>query len=318
MEGLMKRKLIAAAALLACGLALVWGRPDFDAARRLQTGTTAEAAPAREHCGTRDLDETTAAQYESALSNFNSRRSPGQIRRSGSVTVGVYFHVVNKGAGAANGDVPTKWLRDQIDVLNAAYAGADPHATATSVNTPFRFALVGVDRTTNAAWFNAAIGSPEERAMKTALHVGGANTLNFYVTNAGNNLLGWATFPFWYEGDPLMDGVVVLYSSLPGGNCCEPRVYNQGDTGTHEVGHWLGLFHTFQGGCAANYNDFIADTPSERKPAFGCPVGLDSCPGPGADPIENFMDYSEDSCMYQFTPGQSARMEALSLQYRGL
>ena len=154
--------------------------------------------------------------------------------------------------------------------------------------------------------------------MKAALHVGGANTLNFYVTNAGGTLLGWATFPFSYEGDPQMDGVVVLYSSLPGGNCCEPRVYNQGDTGTHEVGHWLGLFHTFQGGCAAIYNDFVADTPAERKPAFGCPVGLDTCPGPGVDPIENFMDYSEDSCMYQFTSGQSARMEALSLQYRGL
>ena len=204
------------------------------------------------------------------------------------------------------------------DRLNAAYAGADPAAGASSANTPFRFEIVGVDRTTNAAWFNAAIGSPEEREMKTALHVGGADTLNFYVTNAGGTLLGWATFPFWYEGDPQMDGVVVLYSSLPGGNCCEPRTYNLGDTGTHEVGHWLGLFHTFQGGCAANYNDFVEDTPSERKPAFGCPVGLDSCPKPGLDPIENFMDYSEDTCMYKFTPGQSARADALSAFYRGL
>jgi len=314
----MKRKLPVSAALLALALALVWGHPALDDARTLQAGTTAEAASARDYCGTKQLDETTAAQYQSALNNFNSKRSPGQIRKSGSVTVGVFFHVVSKGAGAANGDVPDKWLRNQIDVLNAAYAGADPNAGPASANTPFRFALVGVDRTTNAAWFNAAVGSPEERAMKTALHVGGANTLNFYVTNAGGNLLGWATFPFWYEGDPQMDGVVVLYSSLPGGDCCAPRTYNQGDTGTHEIGHWLGLFHTFQGGCAANFNDFVADTPSERKPAFGCPVGLDSCPGPGADPIENFMDYSEDSCMYQFTPGQSARMEALSLQYRGL
>jgi hypothetical protein len=310
----MKRKLFVCAALAALALGLAWGRQPLGGAPAVQ----ARAAAAREHCGTKQLDETTAAQYEAALNNYNSRRSPGQIRKSGSVTVGVYFHVVNKGAGAANGDVPDKWLREQINVLNAAYAGADPNAGPGSANTPFRFALVGVDRTTNAAWFNAAIGSPEERAMKTALHVGGANTLNFYVTNAGGDLLGWATFPFWYEGDPQMDGVVVLYASLPGGNCCEPRVYNQGDTGTHEVGHWLGLFHTFQGGCAANYNDFVADTPSERKPAFGCPTGLDSCPGAGADPIENFMDYSEDSCMYQFTSGQSARMEALSLLYRGL
>jgi hypothetical protein len=315
----MKRKLILSAALLSLGLALVWGYPTREgSSRKMQLTTTALAAPARDYCGTKQIDEATATQYQAKLNDFNSRRSPGQIRKSGSVTIGVYFHVVNKGTGVANGDVPTKWLRDQIDVLNAAYAGADPNAQPTSVNTPFRFALVGVDRTTNAAWFNAGIDSAEEREMKTALHVGGADTLNFYVNNAGGVYLGWATFPFWYAGDPTQDGVVVLYSSLPGGSCCEPRTYNQGDTGTHEVGHWLGLFHTFQGGCAAVYNDFVADTPAERKPAFGCPVGLDSCPGAGLDPIENFMDYSEDSCMYQFTAGQSARMEALSLQYRGL
>jgi Pregnancy-associated plasma protein-A len=325
----MKRKLFVPLALLALGLALVWARPALNHARAARPRTTpapaaqktaakALAAKERQHCGTRDIDETIATQYEAALDEFNARRNPGQIRRSGAVTIGVYFHVINKGKGLANGDVTIKMLRDQIDVLNAAYAGTDPAAGATAANTPFRFALVGVDRTTNADWFNAGIDSAAEREMKTALHVGGANTLNFYVTNAGGNLLGWATFPFWYEADPTQDGVVVLYSSLPGGNCCEPRTYNQGDTGTHEVGHWLGLFHTFQGGCAAVYNDFVADTPSERKPAFGCPVGLDSCPGAGLDPIENFMDYSEDSCMYQFTSGQSARMEGLSLQYRGL
>lgn len=316
----MKRKFLVCATLLSLGLALALAHKPLDAARPAQARVAPAAASAssRDRCGTKEIDATIATQYEASLNNFNSRRSPGQIRKSGSVTVGVYFHVVNKGAGVDNGDVPLKWLRAQIDVLNAAYAGADPASAPTSANTPFRFSLVGVDRTTNAAWFDAAVGSPEERAMKTALHVGGANTLNFYVTNAGGNLLGWATFPFWYEGDPLMDGVVVLYSSLPGGNCCEPRVYNQGDTGTHEIGHWLGLFHTFQGGCAANYNDFVADTASERKPSFGCPFGQDSCPGAGVDPIENFMDYTEDSCMYQFTSGQSARMEALSLQYRGL
>jgi len=279
---------------------------------------TPAPASQKDRCGTKHIDESIAVQYEASLNNFNAQRNPGQIRKSGSVTIGVFFHVVNKGPGIENGDVPVKWLKDQIRVLNAAYAGADPTAVPASANTPFRFEMIGVDRTTNAAWFNSGIDSAEERAMKAALHVGGANTLNFYVNNAGGVYLGWATFPFWYAGDPLQDGVVVLYSSLPGGDCCGSRVYNQGDTGTHEIGHWLGLFHTFQGGCAAVYNDFVADTPSERKPAFGCPVGLDTCPGEGLDPIENFMDYSEDFCMYQFTAGQSARMEGLSAQYRGL
>ena len=319
----MKRKLFIALALSVLGLALVWARPAINLASAKHASAPAVAvakdtSSRTERCGTKHIDESVATQYDKALTAFNAKRSPGQIRKSGSVTIGVFFHVVNKGAGIANGDVPTKWLRDQIDVLNAAYAGADYASTETSANTPFRFAMIGVDRTTNAAWFNSGIDSAAEREMKAALHVGGANTLNFYVNNAGGVYLGWATFPFWYADDPLQDGVVVLYSSLPGGDCCGSSVYNEGDTGTHEVGHWLGLFHTFQGGCAANYNDFVADTPSERSPAFGCPAGRDTCPGPGVDPIENFMDYTDDDCMYQFTNGQSGRMEGLSALYRGL
>ena len=317
----MKRKLsifVALVALAVVGVAIPTTVNNAGAQRKVKTPTAQKGAPVRAHCATRHIDETTAVQYEEALNNFNSRRSPGQIRQSGSVTIGVFFHVVNKGPGIENGDVPTKWLRDQINVLNAAYAGADPNAGATAANTPFRFEIIGVDRTTNEEWFNSAIDSEEEREMKAALRVGGPDVLNFYVTNAGGLYLGWATFPFWYEADPLQDGVVVLYSSLPGGDCCGSSVYNEGDTGTHEVGHWLGLFHTFQGGCAANFNDFVADTPSERSPAFGCPVGRDTCPGAGVDPVENFMDYVDDFCMYQFTLGQSGRMEGLSAQYRGL
>jgi Pregnancy-associated plasma protein-A len=319
----MKRKLLASLALIALGLALVLTSASSINKARAENGTAPVAslvlnnkmpaskpAPAsnREHCATKDLDETSASQIQTALDQFN--RSRGQIRKSGSVTVPVYYHVVNKGKGVANGDVPTTMLKAQIDVLNASYSGA-----TGGVNTPYRFVLAGVDRTTNVEWFNAGPGTAAEREMKTALHVGNAGVLNFYTNNAGGFLLGWATFPFWYAGDPLMDGVVCLYSSLPGGS---EVPYNEGDTATHEVGHWLGLFHTFQGGCAANYNDFVADTPAERKPAFGCPTGRDSCPKEGVDPIENFMDYTDDPCMYKFTEGQSARMEALTLQYRGL
>jgi hypothetical protein len=310
-------------ALVALGLALgLTGVSSLNKARaetsagdnasfNLNSKTLASSpAPAskRQHCGVKDMDETTATQIQTSLDQFNRNR--GQIRKSGSVTVPVYFHVINTGKGIANGDVPANQLKAQVDVLNASYGGATGGA-----NTPYRFVFAGVDRTTNATWFAAGPDTAAEREMKSALHVGNAGVLNFYTNNAGGVLLGWATFPFSYANDPLMDGVVCLYSSLPGGS---EVPYNEGDTGTHEIGHWLGLFHTFQGGCAAVYNDFVADTPAERKPAFGCPTGLDSCPKEGLDPIENFMDYSDDPCMYKFTTGQSARMESLTLQYRGL
>ena len=318
----MKRKLLALLVLVTLGLALVLTSVSSINKARAENGAGPDAklapnnktlasqpspASSREHCATKDLDETSAGQIQSSLDQFNRNR--GQVRKSGSVTIPVYYHVINKGKGIANGDVPMSMLRAQIDVLNQSFSGATGGA-----NTPYRFVLAGVDRTTNVSWFNAGPGTAAEREMKSALHVGNAAVLNFY-TNSGGGYLGWATFPFSYAGDPLMDGIVCLYASLPGGS---EVPYNEGDTGPHEVGHWLGLFHTFQGGCGAVYNDFVADTPAERSPAFRCPEGRDSCPAPGVDPIENFMDYTDDACMHKFTDGQSARMEALALQYRGL
>ena len=217
-------------------------------------------------------------------------------------TINVYFHVINRGSGMANGDVPDSMIAQQMSVLNAAFAPTD-----------WSFNLVATTRTTNSTWFNGCYSSSTEMQIKNALRQGTADDLNIYSCNPSNGILGYATFPSGYAGNPKRDGVVVLYSSLPGGGA-DP--YDEGDTATHEVGHWMGLYHTFQGGCNGS-GDTVSDTPAEKSPAYGCPGGRDSCRRQaGLDPIENFMDYTDDFCMWTFTAGQDARMDAQFTTYR--
>lgn len=215
--------------------------------------------------------------------------------------INVYFHVIRRGTGISNGDITTTMINDQMNVLNNAYA---PWG--------YSFNLITVTRTTNSTWFTGCYGSSES-AMKNALRQGTADDLNIYSCSPSGGILGYATFPSSYTSAPKLDGVVLLFSSVPGGTAAP---YNLGDTGTHEVGHWMGLYHTFQGGCNGN-GDFVSDTPAERSAAFGCPTGRDSCTSrAGLDPITNFMDYTDDSCMFQFSAGQDARMDSQFTTYR--
>ncbi|RYZ33870.1 MAG: zinc metalloprotease [Myxococcaceae bacterium] len=257
--------------------------------------TTAEALPHR-GCATIEPSVDEKLEIEAALANRVMAK-----RAVGSVNVPTYFHVINKGTGIANGDIPDSQITAQMNVLNAAYA-----------NTPFKFTLAGTDRTTNSTWYALGSGTAAEKKMKTALRKGGPETLNIYTANLKGGLLGWATFPSSYTSQPKQDGVVMLYSSVPGGTAAP---YNEGDTATHEVGHWLGLYHTFQGGCASP-GDSVSDTPPEKSAAYGCPAGRDTCAGGGADPIYNFMDYTDDNCMNQFSAGQVTRADSLTATYR--
>ena len=124
---------------------------------------------------------------------------------------------------------------------------------------------------------------------------------------------GRATFPWDCASSTSMDGVVIDSGTVPGGNL---PPYNLGDTLTHEVGHWISLYHTFQGGCFGG--DQVDDTPAENAPIYGCPTkAVDSCPTlPGLDPYTNFMDYTDDACMFTFSAGQFARMQTYFSAYR--
>jgi hypothetical protein len=219
----------------------------------------------------------------------------------GSILVDTYVHIIcsDSGVCAANANQ----VNDQMNVLVAAFA-----------NTPYAFQLAGVTYTNNSSWLAAGPDTTAERQMKSVLRQGDKGDLNLYISNPGGGLLGWATFPSWVA-DLEDDGVVLLGASLPGGSASP---YNLGDTATHEVGHWLGLYHTFQGGCNGE-GDYVSDTPAVRSPNSGCPVGTDSCRrDPGDDDVFNYMDYTTDACMYRFTEGQIIRAFEQSDLFRSL
>jgi hypothetical protein len=176
-------------------------------------------------------------------------------------------------------DIQDSQLTAQLNTLNAAYA---PHN--------FQFSLKGVTRTINAQW--AADDNGYEMTMKRALRKGTYRTLNVYfLPDMGSNL-GYCYFPDSVSSGSTAfyrDGCTVLSASVPGGSATN---FNLGHTTTHEVGHWFGLYHTFQGGCTGA-GDSVSDTPAQASATSGCPVGRDSCPSQsGLDPIHNYMDYS--------------------------
>jgi hypothetical protein len=268
--------------------------------------TPTGAQPQKERCGTRQPSLEAVDQIEQRITRARRVKSD--------VTIPVWVHVINKGSGFENGDLSEAMIRRQIRVLDDSYSGRTGGA-----GSGFDFALAGITRTTNQAWFETmALDFEVEVAAKTALKRGGPETLNIYTVDGGP-YLGFAYYPDIVLSPEfaILDGVVLDWRSLPGGTF---DIYSEGDTAPHEVGHWLSLYHTFENKCSAK-GDFVADTPAEFSPAFFCPIGRDTCAGaskPGVDPIFNFMDYTQDSCMFMFTPGQVSRMQAAWAAFRAV
>ncbi|CAD6890783.1 unnamed protein product [Tilletia controversa] len=255
-----------------------------------------ERFPTRK-CGTTKFDAFAEITNQQLIKAYSQQTVQAFATRS----VPVYWHTITSGS---TGTISSSQIQNQINVLNQDYA-----------NYGYSFTLAGSDSTSNSDWFNNMDdGTSQERSMKTSLRRGGANALNVYTVNFQNGLLGFATFPQDYSSATWKDGVVIQYNSLPGGSLAP---YNLGRTATHEIGHWLGLFHVFQGGCSGN-GDYVTDTPAQSTATSGCPSSQDSCSGGGVDSVHNYMDYSNDSCMNQFSSGQATRMQALTKTYRGI
>ena len=231
------------------------------------------------------------------------------------IWIPVYVHVIKGTHRGERTPAGPRRVKRLIRVLNLGMAGDQ---NRRQVDLRYRFSLRKIDYTRRDGWHHAFFNGPRDQRMKRALHRGNERTLNLYINGGPRNepVLGWSRFPWQYSSAPRLDGVSVTTASLPGGRA---RGYNLGDTVIHETGHWLGLFHTFQGGCGLpTEGDQVADTPAEDEPGDErCDPTRDTCElDEGFDPVRNFMDYSPDACMDHFTKLQGKRIDIAFEQYR--
>ena len=290
--------------------ALATSAPGFEWAANRELGPAIAALQGPRKCGARTPTDSEIVADAARVADFKRRR--GALKPASPTTITTYVHVLHDGV---EGRVSERMIKDQIAVLNQEYAiyGFKFELAPSVPGNP------NPDYTDNAEWYR-----DDEAAFKTALKEGSGDDLNLYINNGGG-YLGYAYYPTIVGSQAdILDGVVVAWGTLPGAD--QPGisdipgyVYNLGDTGTHEVGHYLGLLHTFDGSCS-KAGDAVADTVSERNPDFDCTQGRNSCKdgnGPiTLDPIHNFMDYSDDVCLFEFTGGQAERMNIQWALYR--
>ncbi len=258
--------------------------------------------PIRYRCGTPPPTPSEKIQANRVTNALRTARSNFR----GRTVVPIRFHVIHQGQ---RGYLPDRQLKAQVALLNRVYAPA---------SIEFRIEDIGLHE--NDFWFVGEPGTDAEIEMKTELGKDTARSLNLYTLEPGGGLLGYATFPWWYNDSPQLDGVIIHHASLPDASrpwLQQPWPYDLGMTAVHEIGHWCGLYHTFQGGCDAPGDD-VNDTAYEASAATGCPLHRpSSCPGEvGFDPVENYMDYSDDGCMKQFTQLQYQRVKDMVGYYR--
>jgi hypothetical protein len=247
------------------------------------------------------------------------------------LTIPVVVHVIHNGDAYGTGEnIRDEQVLSQITVLNQDYrkqtgtpgfnnspVGADVEIEfCLAKRDPSGFATDGINRIQLSAPSYNSINSVENIKPSTIWDPN--KYLNIWVVNLGGGLLGYAQFPNNSANQANTDGVVIGHTYFgsralyPSGTYFTP--YDRGRTATHEVGHFLGLLHIWgdNSSCFVNgtdsAQDFCLDTPAAAQDNGQC-ITVDSCPSdPGNDMIENYMDYTNDTCMNIFTQNQRTRM----------
>jgi hypothetical protein len=252
------------------------------------------------------------ADMEAALQRTLSSPDAARVLPDGTIEISVVVNVLYR---TQQENISNTQIRSQIDVLNEDFSGtnADYNLVPSlfrgvrSGNIGVRFRLDRVVRkaTTRKSW-------PDNDNMKRENKGGIAATspstkLNIWVCNLGDGLLGFAYLPGSISA--ALDGVVVTTNAF--GRVGFLRApFDRGRTATHEVGHWLNLEHIW--GDERCGNDFVGDTPLHTEDNAGCPKfpSRSRCSGSPVMMTMNYMDYTDDACMYMFSAGQKNRMKA--------
>ncbi len=272
-------------------------------------------------CGFNQILARNTAQHQKAetlISNFKTEFY--KDADSANKLIPVVVHVFHNG-GAEN--ISDAQIQSQIDVLNEDFGKLSGTAgDGAGVDTRVRFKLARLTpdgRCTNGiVRIKSALTNHKssDRDLLSELSWWDAERyLNIYLVKSidnGSGTLGYASFP---GGPAKSDGLVILYNAFGRtGNVTSP--YNKGRTATHETGHWLGLYHTFQDGCGTDLctdGDKVCDTPPVIDPNFGCPSNRNTCHNDSpdiVDQIANYMDYTDDACKSMLSAGQGERIQA--------